>query len=245
MLRRIRRKLREIEYHSARRERTVWSRAIVVAVLLALPLACAAVFAMDRSVARDPAAATVWGHLYRDSAGTYRATIIPPEFAAFDWSDEPDAYASFSIQVISGRRGWPFITSYSAPTPRLDMQRIGQIGIDNDVKLELDDPMHAAIHEALITDGQHHNADIWLDPGEGFRPHVTTWFGAIVATWLAFSLLAIVAIRVLHFVVLIATGKRANKRNRLRRENKCLSCGYDLTGLEFNERCPECGEIVW
>jgi rubrerythrin len=35
------------------------------------------------------------------------------------------------------------------------------------------------------------------------------------------------------------------REHQRRREGKCTACGYDMTGLEFNERCPECGAQVW
>jgi hypothetical protein len=40
-------------------------------------------------------------------------------------------------------------------------------------------------------------------------------------------------------------GHLAARQHRLRSSGKCLKCGYDMTGLDFNERCPECGELVW
>jgi predicted Zn-ribbon and HTH transcriptional regulator len=52
-------------------------------------------------------------------------------------------------------------------------------------------------------------------------------------------------IQVLKFGSSLVLARRMGRRAQLRAEGKCHVCGYDMTGLEFNERCPECGQIVW
>ena len=52
-------------------------------------------------------------------------------------------------------------------------------------------------------------------------------------------------IQFLRFGSLWMTDKRLQREARRRASGKCMNCGYDLTGLEFNERCPECGAQVW
>jgi len=33
------------------------------------------------------------------------------------------------------------------------------------------------------------------------------------------------------------------RERRTRARGRCPDCGYDLRGLEFSERCPECGRL--
>ena len=60
--------------------------------------------------------------------------------------------------------------------------------------------------------------------------------------WLYFA--AAVLIQCTRLLVFLARRQLHFRAQDRLVAGRCGRCGYDLTGLEFNERCPECGELV-
>ena len=59
---------------------------------------------------------------------------------------------------------------------------------------------------------------------------------------LSFALVA--SVRILQFAAMNLRARRDRGRLQRLATGRCAECGYDLRGLEFNERCPECGQLV-
>ena len=62
--------------------------------------------------------------------------------------------------------------------------------------------------------------------------------------WLLLSLLVVVLTPALAIAVAVAEGRRREVEATRRTGGRCHACDYDLRGLEFRDRCPECGSIT-
>jgi Zn finger protein HypA/HybF involved in hydrogenase expression len=65
------------------------------------------------------------------------------------------------------------------------------------------------------------------------------------AWWITMFFLAAFTIQMLRFGTLLVRGKQLQREANRRASGKCPACGYDMTGLDFNLYCPECGAEVW
>ena len=61
---------------------------------------------------------------------------------------------------------------------------------------------------------------------------------------LALAAAAASAVTCLRFASFVMTLKRSNLAQQRRRADRCVTCGYDLRGNPFGERCPECGTLA-
>ena len=57
-----------------------------------------------------------------------------------------------------------------------------------------------------------------------------------IAAWIIVS--------TLRLVTLPGESIRRARRKKLRRGDRCTTCGYDLRASAFSARCPECGTLV-
>jgi hypothetical protein len=106
--------------------------------------------------------------------------------------------------------------------------------------------MHDAIGAALAKSRHTQLMAQWR--GEAESPTETHWraFALSAMLWwlmlLAFSLLLL---GITRFGAALTRVRRLTRKYMRSSEGLCSHCGYDLRGLEFNARCPECGELVY
>ncbi|MCH7799874.1 MAG: hypothetical protein IID28_15755, partial [Planctomycetes bacterium] len=46
------------------------------------------------------------------------------------------------------------------------------------------------------------------------------------------------------FAAFVLAVKRSGRAQQRGRADRCVSCGYDLKGNPFGDRCPECGTLA-
>ena len=88
-------------------------------------------------------------------------------------------------------------------------------------------------------------ADAWIRRIRQRDTLVLGWVFGWVLWCVALWIIMLSGIGMTRLFVLTVLAKQQGRRVKLRRSNKCPHCGYDLRGLEFKERCPECGNLSW
>lgn len=222
----------------------MWSRAFDKALIVGFFIAPLAAWIADASVARRREAISVSGLVLAlddrviASVNAFDNRRPPPL--------EAQVIGNFGLIVEDRHRGWPLTTSIERAPARidLDLPKLEAKPRKNAV-LAATDPYRVAIEAALLDHGDGEALAAWRQAGPVEHQHWIAWVIAIGVWWLlllAAAGLSLTAGRVLSQVAHETVSRR---RAKLRAQNKCHTCGYDMTGLEFNEKCPECGNLVW
>lgn len=241
MLRRVQHKLRMIRYYSASRAQSAWTRALDLSLIASFLLALPAAWLCDRTVSRTETAVLLHGRLSCAASGGYSAWL--------DGGDRPRHTAglvcgSFQFQVLQERRGWPITTTTERQPPTVDVDIVTEPRPRKNIQLAGDDPLRLAI-EAALRNGQESQAvEQWRNSGASVHRHGWAWLAAAGAWWIILAFASSSAIQAAQFVALLTTRRKMRRRLHFAAEGKCAHCGYDLTGNEFAERCPECGQLT-
>jgi hypothetical protein len=254
LLRNVKKRLRMIEYYSASRPRNGWTRAMDASLFLTLVLAVPVTWICDVMASRPRLAAEFSGVLSRTETGAITADL--QEISKRNIS-QPHALnvpiGVFRVEVIDHHHGWPLTTTVRRQPARVNLDlRIEPVPRLN-AMLAMDDPIRLAIAEALTRDHQQEILRAWPAPDEmpagrsGIEVHRNWhwWIAASGVWWLMLVFVSMMALQTIKFAATLLFAQRHARRAQLRAQGKCHTCGYDMTGLEFNERCPECGELVW
>ena len=242
MIRGLRKRLWLIGYYSATRERTVWSRWVERALFASIALAVPATLAMESLVTRSATAHRVAGRLLETEEGVLFAVLERGRAAGLA---EANHVGDWTLHIARTERGWPFPSLRKQEPPRLDLNRFDQPGIEIDARLAADDPVRVAIREALARGDR---ADLAADWQAGSTAEQRRfWRGAVagaLAWWVSLSVASVIGIRLLALRSLFRRARRAEASAARASGGRCRGCDYDLRGLEFSERCPECGELL-
>jgi hypothetical protein len=226
-----------------------WSRAIDIAFIASFVFALPAAFVADLAYVRPQTARTVSGVLVRAEDATIHGRLLEPQNSTGRTgaitSISEHIVGNFTLSVDDHLRGWPLVTTVQRQPARLDIDILAEPKARTNVAHDAHDPYQVAMESALRNDDRKEALAAWnLDQPETDR-HFWAWFPAFGAWWLMMFFAAAFVIQCLRFASLWLTGQRLQREARFRASGNCMSCGYDMTGLEFNERCPECGEQVW
>lgn len=227
--------------------------AFIATFLLALPMTLLA----DAMARKTTQAINVPGILGRSPEGAIDAWIMDSQTAA--GANTPAAASpgrsvaspsdtiigNFNLSVFDDQHGWPLVTTISRAPARLTIDIIAEVGARQNVKRDVDDAYQKAISEALEFSDRDEAMAAWNLERPQTRRQWWAWFPAVGAWWIMTFALAAISIQFLRFASLWLRGRRMQREHRRRSEGKCTACGYDMTGLEFNEKCPECGAQVW
>ena len=248
MFRRLLKTWRRINYYAADREATVWTRLSDVALVLSFVFAVPATWMTGVLVERHPLALDADGAIVQPAGGAEPVAWIADEDGHIGASAGGSRLGSFRIEAYDDTFGWPFVlrTEPLAAKLHLDLFRAAQTQLD--VPPATNDPYQRAIGEAVRAEDDpvlfrrwHARSDATaLSPSRW----PISWVGNTIIWWLALLVLFSMLITTMKFLTFVAELRHVAMWNRRRKRNQCLDCGYDLHGLDFNERCPECGALV-
>jgi hypothetical protein len=248
MFRRLLKTWRRINYYAAHREATAWTRMSDAALVLSFVLAVPATWMSGLLVERHPMALEASGALVQPADSIEPLAWIADEVGHIGASAGGSRLGSFRIEAFDTTFGWPFVlrTEPRAAKLYLDMFRSSQMEMD--VAHDPGDRNQQAIAEVVRTEGEPILFRRWqarsdvtvLAPDHS----VIGWIGNTIVWWVMLLVLFSMLITTMKFLSFVAELRHVSKWNRRRKRNQCLDCGYDLHGLDFNERCPECGALV-
>lgn len=246
MLKRLRRGLRRLNYHAASKERTAWTRAQDAALFLSLGLAIPATWICDREIERIDTVHSISGAIAVREGG-YAAQVSAPE-QRIDIVGEENFWGFFRADVDRMKRGFPVTTSQVtrqpviALTPRQDRPEFR----DSRPDLAPGSPMHSAIRaatEASDRPAARMVAEYFAQSGPVIEQNWGAWGAGILLLWVSLFVILSILLLVARITTVGFLRQRAVKEATLSAQGKCPFCGYDLRGLEFSPRCPECGEL--
>lgn len=152
---------------------------------------------------------------------------------------------NFTLSVADDLRGWPLVTTIVREPAQLTLDVLAEPKPRTNVQRDPNDAYQREIEGALKVDGRDEAIAAWNFTQPEARRQWWAWFPAFGAWWIMMFASAGITIQLLRFGSLWLTGARLKREYLRRAEGKCVKCGYDMTGLEFNEKCPECGAKVW
>ena len=156
-----------------------------------------------------------------------------------------------SIQWRAAYRecGWPF------PIRRQPLPIVASWTLDDPPEtvssraVPSDHPLASAIDAQLATRSL---PDWYMESlsANGDQPGNSTmlWTTAVVSLgliWLLLYLMVRVPMVFLRAGLILQRRLQTGVETRRDRSGRCIQCGYNLTGLELAERCPECGALLW
>lgn len=256
-------KLRLIRYYSAPRRRTKLTKFIDVGLVLAIVLAFPATYVCDTIIRQNSVIIVRNGELSRLADNGVGAKILNPNAPAQSRKDVP--YGEFIIQLIELQRGWPLKSTFEQSRVILDLNEYDKPGTQLDVHLEADDPLRLAILKAMdagriseltkspgdaeeidaVRKGYASLLERWREDEVGIDLRFWGWVFNTTFWWVTLSaMLSLlgVALWVLQLIFLHNQQLLASQRHQ---EGLCANCGYNLFGLDFHGRCPECGTEIY
>ena len=251
MFRWARRKVRLIRYYSASREQTVWTRAGDVALLLAVVLALPAAYIADRTISENETIHTIGGQVQKSATDTFTASVTKPgERYENEVDNEKDLWALYNVNIDQRLHGFPLRTSEMIRMPKVSISRASKF------RNAPDNPAFNKAAEQAIIEAVRSSTTKEAQPFVE-RYAAASDSGSDVVTnhhgwaWLAATILWSIALFVMFsfiilvlriFAILFFRTQAAKVASRIS-QGQCPDCGYDLRGLEFSDRCPECGEL--
>ena len=243
MIRYLRRQLRLIHYYSATRDRTAWTVAAEWALLASILLAVPAMLLAERIVRRAETAEEVTGAISGKPNGPFTVILDQPDarFAHSRW----DPYGDFDLTVADVHCGWPFTSAVERRPATLDLNVYVEQTVRRNARLDADDPLRVTIERALSENGETAMLGAWREERwPQLRRHYRGSVGGTLVWWMMLSFVSVAGLHVIRFATIAMSVRRENiKTGRIAR-GRCPNCGYDMRGLEFNDRCPECGALV-
>ena len=106
-------------------------------------------------------------------------------------------------------------------------------------------PAREAIDTLLLESGERQvAAALWNDCESAIMYRARGWAANFVVWSLALMAASVLAVTGLRFASFVGLRKRKGLERQRRRADRCESCGYDLKGNPFGDRCPECGTLA-
>ncbi|MCZ6835538.1 MAG: hypothetical protein O7G85_07170 [Planctomycetota bacterium] len=254
--------LRLIRYYSAPRRRSLLTRFVDVALILAIVMAFPAAWLLNAEVVHETILIERDGHLSRLPDGGVSASIVDPDTNGLTRDDIP--YGEFHLKLVERRQGWPVSSTVMQPRVTLELNLYDQAGSQRDAHLDSESVEYRAILQALefnrpyefernMINSQSGATSIeiyddlvarWNDDGANVNHRILGWIFNTGACWVSLSFLLSGGALTFWVVTLLFLHNNQIRQHDRRIEGLCAQCGYDLCGLDFNERCPECGTVI-
>ncbi len=244
-LRAIRERLRLIRYYSATRPYDRWSRGLDIALVTALVAAWPVTWMLDRGCVRTGDPYTIAGNLYEDPDEHVWVWLGPPPQPPTDVRGDAAFVGAFQIHLRGEDHGWPFVTSRGPRRLAMNVEIFDAPVSLGPRDLQPDHPVRQAIDSMLKTSGDEKiAAAVWNGSAIAGSNRARGWVanGFVLSLLLVFA--AWLVVTVLRAASLFHVAEKRQRAAKSRRADRCTSCGYDLQGNVFGERCPECGTIV-
>jgi len=248
MIRTVIRAWRKVDYLAADRERSVWTRLADVSLLLAFVLALPATWMCGLLVQRTTSAHNLQGVLIRPAPGGEIVAFFETDDVQRGPRTQGARVGAFRLVSFDQLEGWPFAMSRTPQPARIDLDVFILDRLQHNVAHDPDDPFQQAIDTAVE---RQQDADLdarWTARTSGDRlstkRYAVSWAGNTIVMWVMLMFGFALLLRLTRFMLFVAELRHVAVWNRRRKRDQCLECGYDLRGLEFNTRCPECGHLI-
>lgn len=258
----VREKLRLIRYYSAPRRRTKLTKSVDAGLIAAVVFAFPATYLCDISVRQESIIIDRDGELSRLADDGVMAKILNPQIPVQARTDIP--YGDFHLKLIEVRRGWPLKSTHEQARVILDLNEYDKPGTQRDVHLDADDPLHIAILQAMdsgrkseismsrggeeeiaaLRTGYAILIDRWREDSVGINRRLWAWVFNTAAWWVMLSAIFTFMAASLWVLMLIFLHNQQLLASQRQQAGLCANCGYNLFGLDFHGRCPECGTII-
>jgi len=174
----------------------------------------------------------------------------PFEIALHDPDDSPrytmsEPYGDLALRIVHSAYGWPLTSRAVTTPPQLDLNLYVKAGIDTNVQLPADSPLRQAITRQLNRSRRTELERAWREQDEVKSDR--HWIPSIMGTfvwWVMLCGVTVVLASVFQFLLLLHRARMESVMADRRARNCCAVCNYNLHGLEFHARCPECGSLV-
>lgn len=251
MIHSLRHRLWLVRYYSANRPQSPWSKAAETVLIVGFFIALPATWLCDQLVVRERVTHQYDGGVMRirngtPQTGTLSAFIVSDDVSKRRWRDGVPV-ANLTIETVAEHRGWPLVTTRTAPMTRIDWRLFDPEAGYRDTFAGFDDEadLHAALHEPVIAHGSSEFRAAWERTEASAEPIIMSWIFGATLWWVMMYFAGLVAILMMRFGWFLFKRRQTKHARRRTAENRCVNCGYQLHGLEFNERCPECGSFVY
>jgi len=247
MIRFIKRELKKIRYYSASRRATLWTRLADWSLIVSFALAVPAVWWCNANVARAEQAYGVVGLVQRDAEGVFSAHVADRDAEARVYNvprDEQFAYHQIDVDRLV--RGFPLETSVLTRQPIITLREVGTAREMSEIETEERTPVGESIRTGVRRSGvpdAREIADLWQEGGARTENNWLAWIAGSFLWWVTLFVSFSIVILVLRLFSIAVLRSKSARWDELAKQGLCPHCGYDLRGLEFSERCPECGEL--
>ena len=256
----LRRRLHRIERQSASRHRSRWTKAADWSLLLSMPVALLLSLFLDANISRVSSENLADLRLGRDGRGTpLAATILRKDPSRTPWTfGSPLATVQLRQRTIE--HGWPFpglttlpplellAVPLADPSVTIDLAApsavAGLESLRSSTGVDLTDALDVVLL-ALETDRQR----AWVENLTQQETRTTRAWSATLATtvsiWFLIFLTSILLIRASQGLHWLASGWRRRRAIGKLRAGHCPFCNYDLSGVQYPNKCSECGRKIW